>query len=78
MFSIGRLFFPLFLIATTVTCNNLIVKTESGRIRGVQQTTVLNNKKFIAYKGIPYAKPPVGNLRFKVQFKAQRSTFLFV
>ena len=36
-----------------------IVKTKSGRIQGYF------NRGVIKFKGIPYAAPPIGNLRFK-------------
>lgn len=45
-----------------------IVKTTNGQIRGVRNTTLLNGVPFYAFKGIPYAKPPIDDLRFKVNF----------
>ena len=36
-----------------------IVKTKYGSLRGVQE------KDYVVFKGIPYAAPPVGALRFK-------------
>lgn len=42
------------------------VVTENGAVRGKLGTTFLGEKKFYAYKAIPYAKPPIGDLRFKV------------
>lgn len=42
------------------------VDTNDGAIRGRRSTTFLKNTPFYSFKGIPYAKPPVGNLRFKV------------
>ncbi|KAI5643452.1 carboxylesterase family domain-containing protein [Phthorimaea operculella] len=40
-----------------------VVVTEQGALKGI----VCENSeaKYIAFKGIPYAKPPVGDLRFK-------------
>lgn len=43
-----------------------IVNTNSGTVRGKTQTTLFENKDYYAFKGIPYAKPPVQKLRFKV------------
>ena len=37
------------------------VKTEAGMLRGVPG----NNRMFTVFKGVPYAAPPVGNLRWK-------------
>lgn len=43
----------------------LTLKIEQGQIRGkVLQDS--EGKKFYGFQGIPYAKPPVGELRFKV------------
>ena len=45
-----------------------IVEAPCGKLRGV--TEKINNKiDFHAFKGIPYAEPPVGELRFKVSKK---------
>lgn len=42
------------------------VETKLGHIRGIRKTSILNNIDFYAFKGIPYAKSPTGELRFKV------------
>ncbi len=38
-----------------------VVSTESGRLRGIPG----NAPQFTVFRGIPYAKPPVGELRWK-------------
>lgn len=43
-----------------------VVETANGKIRGTLNTTMLNGIPFYSFKGIPYAKPPIGRLRFKV------------
>lgn len=43
---------------------NLIAKTNCGKIQGVTDTS-RNGRSFIKFLGIPYARPPIGNLRFK-------------
>lgn len=43
-----------------------LVTTKSGRIRGKLEKTLWFKKPFYSFKGIPYAKPPVKDLRFKV------------
>lgn len=41
-----------------------LVQVEQGELRGI----ICENSegKYLAFKGIPYAKPPIGKLRFKV------------
>lgn len=42
------------------TMNNTIVSTVNGKLQGISE-----NDAVIAFKGIPYGQPPVGNLRWK-------------
>ncbi len=37
-----------------------------GQVRGSQMTSQVG-RSFYAFRGIPYAKPPVGDLRFSVR-----------
>ena len=46
-----------------------VVKTEKGLVQGVLLTTITEGRKYYAFRGIPYAKAPVGHLRFKVQYR---------
>ncbi|XP_031628698.1 esterase B1-like [Contarinia nasturtii] len=66
--------FSMFLVCITllniVNYSNQIelkktVVTKSGPIRGKLQSTIWLNKPYYSFRGIPYAKPPVGKLRFK-------------
>lgn len=43
-----------------------IVTTKNGEILGKVATTLLDQRKFFSFQGIPYAKPPIGHLRFRV------------
>lgn len=45
---------------------NLQVKTSNGPVKGFLATTCRSQMKFVGFRGIPYAKPPLGELRFKV------------
>ena len=42
------------------------VVTHQGLLKGTTQTS-FRGKEFLAFLGIPYAKPPIGKLRFKVK-----------
>ena len=42
-----------------------LIKTKFGILKGIVQKNVLSGSYF-AFKGIPYAEPPVGKLRFQV------------
>ncbi|PSN47919.1 hypothetical protein C0J52_03361 [Blattella germanica] len=53
------------LIGIYDTERDILVQTQQGLIRGTTLTSQRNNRSFFVFMGIPYAKPPVGNLRFK-------------
>ncbi|XP_041985046.1 uncharacterized protein LOC121737433 [Aricia agestis] len=43
----------------------VIVETDSGKVAGKEIASVIENEKYYSFLGIPYALPPVGDLRFK-------------
>lgn len=43
----------------------VIAQTEYGQIRGVKKSSALDIE-YISFYSIPYATPPLGELRFKV------------
>ena len=45
---------------------NQIIQTENGKVRGTKMLTAMEEIEYYAFKGIPFAQPPIGNLRFKV------------
>ncbi|KAJ8723118.1 hypothetical protein PYW08_003030 [Mythimna loreyi] len=45
--------------------DDTIVQTTKGQIRGEKLKTIVGDIEYYSYKGIPYARPPVGKLRFK-------------
>ncbi|KAL7728246.1 hypothetical protein ACLKA6_007352 [Drosophila palustris] len=42
-----------------------IVSTKYGQVKGLQRKTVYEEELYFAFEGIPYAKPPLGELRFR-------------
>ena len=54
-----------FLKRETVGEPSPIVDTRYGKLEGVTSTS-RDGRTFYEYLGIPYAKPPVGSLRFEV------------
>lgn len=61
-------FFLWQLLVVVVNCDYLLVNTKSGPVEGVKEKTFLANQTYLSFKGIPYAKPPIGELRFRVFF----------
>lgn len=55
---------------TTLVSSEVIVETKLGNVRGTVMLS-RNGAKFNAFLALPYAKPPIGELRFKV------STYFF-
>ena len=69
----------LLFSAIAISANNnapeyQVVQTTDGLVRGKIATTIIENREFYEFKGIPFAKPPVGNLRFKVSFESHYHT----
>jgi para-nitrobenzyl esterase len=70
MTSIPRLVLP-FALAFTLSAygsNPLQVKTDRGKVEGA----LTSDGKVVALKGIPYAAPPVGELRWKPPVPAEK------
>lgn len=47
------------------TEETVIIKTSSGPIRGLKRKYVGTGNDVYEFRGIPYAKPPIGARRFK-------------
>jgi para-nitrobenzyl esterase len=56
-------FFLIFMLLALISCkdSNPVLTIEGGQVKGVETPT----KGIIAYKGIPFAEPPLGELRWK-------------
>lgn len=58
--------FLCFIILLIISFGNaVLIKTPQGNITGTTRKS-LSGREIHAFLGIPYAKPPVGDLRFKV------------
>ena len=47
------------------TAEDIIVNTENGAVKGEKRTNTDDNSEYYAFQAIPYASPPVSELRFK-------------
>uniref|UniRef100_A0A1B6G661 Carboxylic ester hydrolase n=1 Tax=Cuerna arida TaxID=1464854 RepID=A0A1B6G661_9HEMI len=43
----------------------VVIQTKLGQLRGLVKHSVLNDKTYYAFLGVPFGKPPLGDLRFK-------------
>lgn len=50
---------------TGTAFNELVITTEGGQVSGIEERIGLLGERYFSWKGIPYAEPPVGNLRFR-------------
>lgn len=44
--------------------DKVVLKTKTGPIMGIQRKTMYGDY-YYSFEGIPFAKPPIGDLRFK-------------
>nr|ATU82861.1 secreted Carboxylesterase-like protein [Pristhesancus plagipennis] len=61
----------LLLVILFNSCDCLEVETKLGKIIGEERTS-RDGKTYYAFTSIPYAKPPLGKLRFKNPVKVER------
>lgn len=68
IFSQSVIVITIFELIWSINANHeyKIVNTEYGRVRGSVSRTFLEQRPIVSFTGIPYAKPPVGELRFEV------------
>lgn len=64
----GALALLIFAVVTFVQAQYEppVFETNDGTIQGLVQYTLFQRKPYYAFKGIPFAQPPIGHLRFKV------------
>lgn len=64
IFAIVLLF--IFAIANVVSDQYRTIETKYGQIRGFKRTSLFEKVDFYSFLGVPYAKAPISDLRFKV------------
>lgn len=65
----GKLLIITISLINLIKCDTEQFKTieiESGLIRGKVLRSFYSNNEYFAFRGIPYAKPPVNDLRFEI------------
>jgi len=55
----------LLLLTVIFASDGVIVPTTYGPIEGIEKLSALD-KNYFSFQRIPYMKPPVGQLRFRV------------
>nr|QIK02115.1 carboxylesterase 16 [Holotrichia parallela] len=56
--------YPEWMLFCKLT-DRYLVTTKNGAVEGTMEHAVHTNKTYYAYRGIPFAEPPVGELRFE-------------
>jgi hypothetical protein len=65
--ALGLLIAVLQLLAGEPREEDIVVSVQQGRLKGLRFESV-RGQELLAFLGIPYARPPVAELRFKVGF----------
>lgn len=60
-----NVYFYFHTSAVTPKLSSPVIDTKSGKVQGAISVS-RGGRRFFEYLGIPYAKPPVGDLRFEV------------
>ncbi len=68
-------FSNLGLISIFAQDRNPTVDTKYGKIAG-EALKSTSGREYFAFAGIPYGKPPIGNLRFKVNIYCVAQIFI--
>lgn len=63
---------PVSIAVVTFDENHPRYVTQLGEVEGYYKQSH-NGRSYLAFEGIPYAKPPVGNLRFKVREETEEA-----
>ncbi|CAH4030313.1 unnamed protein product [Pieris brassicae] len=55
----------IFLCLINWIKGNVVVETESGKVAGKIVKSIIPGERYFSFLGIPFAQPPIGQLRFK-------------
>ena len=70
---IQHLLLVIFIItnvcATSDNRSVKVIETQNGKVQGSKLLTLVEQKEYYSFKGIPFAQPPIGSFRFKVLSK---------
>lgn len=61
-----KLFGIFIIFVNLVNSATIRVRTEYGDVEGITAKSIFGKRNYYSFKGIPYAKPPIDDLRFKV------------
>lgn len=61
------LLLTVVLISQCLCDETIEVSLKQGVVFGKVEKTLMKNEKYFSFKGIPFAEPPVGELRFLVR-----------
>lgn len=67
--------FVVFLAFSTMVHCQEELELKNGKIKGIIRTS-RDGRPYYSYTGIPYAKPPVGERRFKVNIHLKKKIIL--
>lgn len=56
------------IVRTWFTMSKPVVTVQQGKLEGAELKSALG-LSYLAFRGIPFAAPPIGDLRFKVCFR---------
>lgn len=65
-----QILLTIFIIQQCFCNETKKVNLKQGVLLGRVEKTVYKKQDYISFRGIPYAEPPTGPLRFKVSFNS--------
>lgn len=63
---LSKFVFCGFVVVWVCADQDVQLEIPQGILKGLKTETILHNKPYYSFKGIPYAKPNVGAQKFRV------------